>query len=232
MLKIKAASKKILISVTVFSIILHFYLLTVSNYGVFISAKINAIFEHLNVWLNTLFMFILLLVTIIEFTKFVHYIKLNLNNTKNLKWMIKKDHLSFVCKLALLTLPFVALYLYNFFTAEGRELEYNIVVLVFASFSVLLAIALITLFFVYKFIIKIEWVENPELEVNFLMEQIYFSTIFLNVSNFDQSVCMNELNDEIEIFLTSKNIENDMNFNKKISSFLKETKKATTPPLI
>ncbi|WP_339020699.1 hypothetical protein [Spiroplasma endosymbiont of Atherix ibis] len=62
MLRIKAISKKIMPSVFIFSLILHFYLSAISEEKIFMNSKINFIFSYFNVSINILFMFILLLV--------------------------------------------------------------------------------------------------------------------------------------------------------------------------
>ncbi|AUB32059.1 hypothetical protein [Spiroplasma floricola] len=232
MLKVKAISKKIIPSVFIFSLILHFYLSAISGENIFISGKANFIFNHFNVSINILFMFILLLVTTIEFSKFLYFIEINSNNTKNLKWMIKKDHLRAVSKLVILTAPFVILYLIKFFSKQTDDLEYSIGILIFASSSFLLMVTLIILFFVYKFAMRIEWVENYDKEFDFLVEQIFFNSIFLNILNYDQKIYSKELKDEIKVFLTSTNIEKDTLFSEKVALFLKESKKATTPPAL
>ncbi|WP_339020697.1 hypothetical protein [Spiroplasma endosymbiont of Atherix ibis] len=146
--------------------------------------------------------------------------------------MIKKDHLMAVSKLVILTTPFVIIYLIKFFSKQTDYLEYSIGVLVFASFNCLLMVTLIILFFVYKFIIKIEWVDSYDKEFNFLVEQIYFGSIFLNILNYDEKIYSKELKEEIRIFLASTNIEKDTLFIEKVSLFLKENKKATTPPAL
>ncbi|AGR42451.1 hypothetical protein [Spiroplasma diminutum] len=232
MLRIKILSKKIIKYVFILSLVLHFYLSTISEYNLFVTEKSNIIFKYSNVFINTIFMFILLLVIIIQFSKFMYYVDINIQNKNNIKWLLKKDNLVIIAKLAIITLPFVIIYLVDFFIRKDHSFEFAISVLVFASSSVIFVITLIIMYTVYNFVVKRRWITTYEKEFNFMIESIYFQSIFLNVLNFDQSNYTFELKEEIKIFLTSTNEENDIIFNENLSLFLNETKKATTPPLV
>ncbi|WP_342258833.1 hypothetical protein [Spiroplasma endosymbiont of Dioctria linearis] len=232
MLKIRKLSKTLIKNTFVLSLLLYFYLSTISEFEVFLSNKANIIFNSFNVFLNTIFMFILLLVLTIEFSKFMYYIEINIGNTKNLKWVIKRDNLVSLSKLAVLTFPFAVIYLVKFFTKQTSVLEFEIIILFYASAAVLLIITLITMYIAYSFIVKRKWINTYEKEYNFLIESIYFNSMFLDILNFDQDNYFTELKKEIDIFLATKNEENNILFNHHLAVFLNDTKKATTPPLI
>ncbi|WP_342275299.1 hypothetical protein [Spiroplasma endosymbiont of Cantharis lateralis] len=232
MLKIRNLSKTLIKNTFVLSLLLYFYLSTISEFEVFLNNKANIIFNSFNVFLNTIFMFILLLVLTIEFSKFMYYIEINIGNTKNLKWVIKRDNLVSLSKLAVLTFPFAVIYLVKFFTKQTSVLEFEIIILFYASAAVLLIITLITMYIAYSFIVKRKWINTYEKEYNFLMESIYFNSMFLDILNFDQDNYFIELKKEIDIFLATKNEENNILFNHHLAVFLNNTKKATTPPLI
>ncbi|ALD66803.1 hypothetical protein [Spiroplasma cantharicola] len=232
MLKIKKLSKTLIKNIFVLSLLLYFYLSAVSEFEIFLSNKANIIFNSFNVFINTIFMFILLLVLTIEFSKFMYYIEINIGNTKNLKWVVKRDNLVSLFKLAVLTFPFALIYLVKFFTKQTSVLEFEIVILCYASAAVLLIITLITMYIAYSFVVKRKWINTYEKEYNFLIESIYFNSMFLDIINFDQNNYFVELKDEINIFLASKNEENDILFTHQLAEFLNNTKKATTPPLI
>ncbi|WP_339030180.1 hypothetical protein [Spiroplasma endosymbiont of Cantharis nigra] len=232
MLKIRNLSKTLIKNTFVLSLLLYFYLSTISEFEVFLNNKANIIFNSFNVFLNTIFMFILLLVLTIEFSKFMYYIEINIGNTKNLKWVIKRDNLVSLSKLAVLTFPFAVIYLVKFFTKQTSVLEFEIIILFYASAAVLLIITLITMYIAYSFIVKRKWINTYEKEYNFLIESIYFNSMFLDILNFDQDNYFTELKKEIDIFLATKNEENNILFNHHLAVFLNDTKKATTPPLI
>ncbi len=232
MLKIRNLSKTLIKNTFVLSLLLYFYLSTISEFEVFLNNKANIIFNSFNVFLNTIFMFILLLVLTIEFSKFMYYIEINIGNTKNLKWVIKRDNLVSLSKLAVLTFPFAVIYLVKFFTKQTSVLEFEIIILFYASAAVLLIITLITMYIAYSFIVKRKWINTYEKEYNFLIESIYFNSMFLDILNFDQDNYFTELKKEIDIFLATKNEENNILFNHHLAVFLNNTKKATTPPLI
>ncbi|WP_339033971.1 hypothetical protein [Spiroplasma endosymbiont of Cantharis rufa] len=232
MLKIRNLSKTLIKNTFVLSLLLYFYLSTISEFEVFLNNKANIIFNSFNVFLNTIFMFILLLVLTIEFSKFMYYIEINIGNTKNLKWVIKRDNLVSLSKLAVLTFPFAVIYLVKFFTKQTSVLEFEIIILFYASAAVLLIVALIAMYIAYSFIVKRKWINTYEKEYNFLIESIYFNSMFLDISNFDQDNYFTELKKEIDIFLSTKNEESNILFNHHLAVFLNDTKKATTPPLI
>ncbi|AUB31603.1 hypothetical protein [Spiroplasma floricola] len=230
MLKIKKWNKHLIYFIFVTIIFIHFCLITINEYEVFINKRTDSIFKHFNIVLNTLFMLIMLFTLIIQFSKFMHFVDINSNN-QNLKWMIKKENLEILAKIIYLTLPFIALFLINFYIRRSRHFEFTIWILTYTSLTAISMIVLTILTFIYKFVVKKNIIANYEEDFIFKMQLLYLRSLFhLNIFDFKNQKF--KFKEAIKVFLSYLHQENEMRYSLKNSLSLKDMKKATIPPRI
>ncbi|WP_339020328.1 hypothetical protein [Spiroplasma endosymbiont of Atherix ibis] len=230
MLKIKKMNKHLMYFLFIAVIFIHFFLITISEYQVFINKRTYIIFKHFNIVLNTLFMIIMLFILTIQFSKFMYFVDINSNN-QNLRWIIKKDTLETLVKIVFLILPFIILFLINFYIWRSRQIEFTIWILTCISLITILIIALTILTFIYKFVIKKNIITNYEDDSILEMQLLYLSSlVHLETFNFKDKIF--EFKEAIKVFLSYLYQENEMKYSIKNSVSLRTIKKSTVPPSI
>lgn len=227
-------SKKLLKVIFFISLVMHFSYALIPSLGVFKDYYSFLIFNRSRVITDTLFAFGLLVTLIFWFSKFMYVVEVNSFNQSSIKWMIQKNNLILFSKLILMTIPFVIMQLINFFThyALNPNSAFDIIVLTYASFTLILLIATVLMFVVWKFILSKSVIKTHEQNVDFLLWSLYFESVFLDIENFDLTTQTIIFENEVDNFLVSTNVETEIKTQIIFSDILANAKKANTPPLV